>query len=265
MTNQKPVTISIPHPCTQSWDEMKPHDEGRYCDHCQKTVTDFSAWSDVALHKFFAKKSGYICGRFLSTQLNRPINIPLQPHSKLYRIAVALGLTILAAQGPSAGAKPKPLLTSQNYLTATPDTLNKTGDTSWVSISGNVADAKSQPVSGAFVQAYRNGEAYSGAFVDTAGNFLVDYLRPGVYDVVVFFGYGDSAVLKGLNVVAKHTKVAFSLPVRTFTFTSGGIGRYTEELERTITVDDYDDEPTPIQEKRPARHDKPAKPNKRKK
>lgn len=58
--------------------------------------------SDAAVFKLLHGSKERVCGRFLASQLGRTITIPPQPHSRLYRIVVALGLTILAAEPVSA-------------------------------------------------------------------------------------------------------------------------------------------------------------------
>jgi hypothetical protein len=87
---------------------MQPSGMGRNCTHCQKTVIDFTHWSDAALYEFFAKSETRVCGRFLKTQVDRTITIPHQPHSKLYRLTIALGLTLIFAQTPDALAHSRP-------------------------------------------------------------------------------------------------------------------------------------------------------------
>ena len=81
---------------------------GRFCDQCSKTVIDFTTWSDSALYNFFAKKPQHVCGRFVNTQLHRPIHIPHQPHSRLYRMTIAMGLTLLFTQTPQLLAQSRP-------------------------------------------------------------------------------------------------------------------------------------------------------------
>lgn len=50
---------------------MTPGNGGRHCDHCEKTVIDFTSMTDRELVQFFiqAKDNG-ICGRFRSSQLD---------------------------------------------------------------------------------------------------------------------------------------------------------------------------------------------------
>ncbi|MBX2906937.1 MAG: hypothetical protein KF744_12915 [Taibaiella sp.] len=53
----KDLNLSIPSPCNQPWEEMTASgNDGRYCSHCQKTVIDFTTWSDASLHKFLWDK-----------------------------------------------------------------------------------------------------------------------------------------------------------------------------------------------------------------
>ena len=81
---------------------------GRFCDQCSKTVIDFTTWSDSALYNFFAKKPQHVCGRFVNTQLHRPIHIPHQPHSRLDLMTIAMGLTLLFTQTPQLLAQSRP-------------------------------------------------------------------------------------------------------------------------------------------------------------
>jgi len=111
----KDLNISIPKPCTQPWEQMTASGDGRFCNHCQKTVIDFTTWSDAALHQFLQGKREKVCGRFLASQLNRPITIPPQPHSALYRMVVVLGLTLMAAEHTNAQTKPPIVSTPANH------------------------------------------------------------------------------------------------------------------------------------------------------
>ena len=108
MNKPKPIQLTISTPCTKSWDEMTSNAGGRFCDQCSKTVIDFTTWSDSALYNFFAKKPQHVCGRFVNTQLHRPIHIPHQPHSRLYRMTIAMGLTLLFTQTPQLLAQSRP-------------------------------------------------------------------------------------------------------------------------------------------------------------
>ena len=71
MTKATTIQVSVPHPCTQNWDEMTPNAMGRHCDHCRETVIDFTTWDDTALYNFLSTNSTPVCGRYFDTQLNR--------------------------------------------------------------------------------------------------------------------------------------------------------------------------------------------------
>lgn len=73
----KKFQLSIPEPCHEDWDKMHPSGKGRFCDSCQKQVVDFSSMSDMEIAQFFKKPStGSLCGRFMSDQLERTIEMP---------------------------------------------------------------------------------------------------------------------------------------------------------------------------------------------
>ncbi|MCZ4223567.1 carboxypeptidase-like regulatory domain-containing protein [Pedobacter rhodius] len=65
--------ITINDPCAQQWAGMQDHKNGKFCTSCQKSVVDFTQFSDVELKNWFAKDQGKSCGRFRPAQLNRVI------------------------------------------------------------------------------------------------------------------------------------------------------------------------------------------------
>ncbi len=75
MNNEKYFRIQIPKPCHKNWNKMLPDEKGKFCQSCQKSVYDFSNKSDEEIYEIVSsKKDEKLCGRFCSTQLNRPIN-----------------------------------------------------------------------------------------------------------------------------------------------------------------------------------------------
>lgn len=60
--------ISIPKPCLQPWQQMAVVNNGRYCDHCCKTVIDFTVMSDAEVIRYFSATE-HVCGRFGQQQL----------------------------------------------------------------------------------------------------------------------------------------------------------------------------------------------------
>ena len=73
----KKIQLTIAEPCHENWDGMTPVEKGKFCGSCQKQVVDFSNLSDRQVAEFFKKPStGSVCGRFMTDQLDRAIEIP---------------------------------------------------------------------------------------------------------------------------------------------------------------------------------------------
>ena len=73
----KKLRLTIAEPCHENWDAMSPVEKGKFCGSCQKQVVDFSNMSDRLVAEFFKKPStGSVCGRFMTDQLDRDIEIP---------------------------------------------------------------------------------------------------------------------------------------------------------------------------------------------
>lgn len=67
------MRINIAEPCHENWDGMSPNTNGKHCSKCDKTVYDFSRYSDSEIIDFF-KSGPSVCGRFKGTQLGRELN-----------------------------------------------------------------------------------------------------------------------------------------------------------------------------------------------
>lgn len=73
MKERRSLTINIPDPCKQAWSDMAPVEDGRFCQHCQKKVVDFSAMTDKEIVTTIHKGEEKLCGRFLPDQLGRTL------------------------------------------------------------------------------------------------------------------------------------------------------------------------------------------------
>src|SRR5919199_3371395 len=78
-------SIQIPQPCHQRWDEMQPTERGWFCASCQKTVVDYTNFSDQELVKLLSKPLDTTCGRFRNEQLNRMLTAPNAVTSRVWR------------------------------------------------------------------------------------------------------------------------------------------------------------------------------------
>jgi hypothetical protein len=86
------MKIDIYAPCHENWDGMGPNPMGKHCSKCEKTVYDFSKFSDAELVHFFKSKHN-VCGRFNNAQLGRVLTPTKQLSHKLTLIACGLLLT----------------------------------------------------------------------------------------------------------------------------------------------------------------------------
>jgi hypothetical protein len=112
-TNYK---IAIPKPCHEDWDKMSPHETGRFCNSCIKSVVDFTTMKPSEIQQYFIKNQGKsVCGRFKNEQLNTIIiQIPRavlfsQIHfHKIFILAllITMGTTLFSCQN-SNGDKQK--------------------------------------------------------------------------------------------------------------------------------------------------------------
>lgn len=166
------IQILIPNPCNEVWDKMSDTSNGKFCHSCQHAVIDFTRFTDAQLYNFtIAHKDEYICGRFRQSQLNRVIPIPPQPHSRLYRLVIAAGLTILAlVPMNNAKARFQPPYTVAHTVAA--DAEQSHGDSS-LAVRGLVVDEKGEPMIGAVVQLFVDGLNKGGAATDIDGLFKI--------------------------------------------------------------------------------------------
>ncbi len=203
MNKPKHIQISIPHPCSQNWDEMTPEARGRFCSHCQKTVIDFTTWSDTELYNFFSKPKGDVCGRFLGYQIHHPLSIPYQPHSRLYRLTIALGLTLTLSQTPTLLAQSRPpWLPVERVLQQHEHMPDNAPPPATGGLKGRVSDEKREPMINAVIQVFKDGASIGGTVSDFDGLYRIKGLEPGTYDILVqYIGY-DSIKLSGLVVHA---------------------------------------------------------------
>ncbi len=73
--NKQTYQLNIAEPCSENWDEMMPNAKGRHCDKCEKTVVDFTGKTDRQIITAIKQAEGRVCGRMLSTQVGRDIQL----------------------------------------------------------------------------------------------------------------------------------------------------------------------------------------------
>jgi hypothetical protein len=127
------MLLNIPKPCHESWAEMTPDTQGRFCSSCQKTVVDFTHMSDDAVKNYLLdQRHQNTCGRFLTSQLGRPlenqaVSINRQWYTQLpfaRQVFYAFALFfVLGASSCSWETKGEPQVMQQG---APPDTITMT-------------------------------------------------------------------------------------------------------------------------------------------
>jgi hypothetical protein len=95
MRKSSPIKLSIPTPCSQNWEGMSVTETGRFCDSCNKSVIDFTAYSDQQLADFFKRSKGGVCGKFKNDQLEKPLeSLQYSQNRSLPQFMISAALTI---------------------------------------------------------------------------------------------------------------------------------------------------------------------------
>ncbi|WP_184550256.1 hypothetical protein [Mucilaginibacter sp. FT3.2] len=118
-------SISIPTPCQQLWQQMVPVEQGRHCESCSKTVTDFTVMTDKEIISYLGRQNN-VCGRFDDFQLIR-INQQLQNNGQAFTLFKKIGLVaavMIAIPFAKANAQKKHKTEQTPVLNTHRDTLN---------------------------------------------------------------------------------------------------------------------------------------------
>jgi len=67
------IHLQVADPCHENWNTMTASEQGRYCQSCCKTVTDFSMMTDKEILNHLSKRDADVCGRFSADQLDRTL------------------------------------------------------------------------------------------------------------------------------------------------------------------------------------------------
>jgi hypothetical protein len=92
------TAFHIPEPCHESWQQMYPEQNGRFCDSCCKVVVDFTGMSNDEILNYLSQRKGErVCGRVKNEQLantgtKKTSAVLPQKKFRLQRFAAALWL-----------------------------------------------------------------------------------------------------------------------------------------------------------------------------
>lgn len=177
----KSIHLKIAEPCHENWSRMDTAERGRFCQSCQKTVTDFTLMDDKEILHFLSRKSESACGRFTADQLNRAL---LPEHKKRLSWTYAWNLvlvTFLSAGYANAQSKQPPpkkkIINKTNKPTSRGDIMGSVAleiPKELKRIEGTVLDGKTNtPI--AFATVAVKGTA-NGASADSSGHFVLPVL-----------------------------------------------------------------------------------------
>ncbi len=137
-STQSFAQIKIPLPCREDWTGMVLMDEGRFCNHCAKSVIDFSRFTDQQLHEYFeANRNSSICGRIPVSKLDTSFVIPTpkKKFSGWWLLPALAGISLPSIAQTS----------QQNIEQTTPQQINTSisiekSDTNFIRLKGVVSD-----------------------------------------------------------------------------------------------------------------------------
>lgn len=66
------INLSQLRPCDQAWEDMKPHEQGRLCQQCSKTIIDFRNKTDREIAEIHAFSEESVCGLYRPSQRKLP-------------------------------------------------------------------------------------------------------------------------------------------------------------------------------------------------
>jgi hypothetical protein len=143
------IHLQVADPCHENWNTMTTLEQGRYCQSCQKTVTDFSMMTDKEILNHLSKRNADVCGRFTADQLDRTM---IGEHKKKFSWAYVLNfviatfLTVNYASAQQIHARPNKVATTNKEIVSSRGSAE--GEFSFVvpegirKIDGMVIDSK---------------------------------------------------------------------------------------------------------------------------
>ena len=229
------VSIQVPEPCSQLWDEMTPEAGGRHCVACAKTVTDFTRMSDVQILEALRNSAGG-CGRFRTDQLNRQlIALPAEKRvcfSGFYKLAASLLLVFSAGKAKA----------QQPIEIHTQDKKQQQQDRTVTVISGFVRDEMGESINHAIIKIEDvHSRVIAGIQTGLDGEFklsLSDSLfnEGALKGIVSLVGYSDSYFTLTQESSVQLLDIVLKIPKAGSTMISG------EYIE--ITVGDFAKKPS---------------------
>ncbi|WP_447636981.1 carboxypeptidase-like regulatory domain-containing protein [Flavobacterium microcysteis] len=218
------VNLSIPKPCHENWHGMTVAEKGRFCNSCQKTVYDFTRFSDRQLLEKINSESN-ICGRFLTSQLNKDLRMPKEKSS--IWIAGVSGILSFLSLGNQEIYAQENVKTEQTGEKNTTEKriINDSSSVPEIEITGIVTDNQDKlPIYGVFVSI--NGTDVKNIQTDSDGKFSIKAKKGDSLDFS-FLGYETKTIL-----VTSQKNIAITLIENKRLYTLGIVATF--EKRRTF-------------------------------
>jgi hypothetical protein len=177
--------LSIPKPCHENWDKMTQQEQGRHCSKCDKIVVDFVNMSDDELLNYFSNTKGNVCGRMHEDQLK--VHSKPKLTNKLKRFLYAVASVFLFNMPIVLFAQ-----TSQDS--------NILSNENKVVLKGKVIDEKGKPMEFATVKLVQDGILKGGAKTNLKGEFIINNITSGFYDVIVTYTGYETKEINGVKI-----------------------------------------------------------------
>jgi hypothetical protein len=195
---KKPISLSIPTPCPEKWDNFLPTSQGGYCSSCKKEVIDFTQWRENQIKEFFTTGNETSCGRFRKDQLKTyALNSTPNYTNKFFPISL-FGITLLLTSNQAEATErktPEIRITSlkgalKNNKAVTTDSLERKTVTGIIK-----AEDDQSPMPGVNV-VLKNTTI--GTVTNADGRFSIDIPAPKESDVLVFSFIGYETIEKNI-------------------------------------------------------------------
>ena len=182
---------------------MQPSAGGNFCSSCEKTVIDFTGFSDQQLMEYFKDRASGVCGRFNTDQLEQALPIPVKKIPWLtyfFRIAIPAMLVSYKAQAQK-------LIRSNSEQVVLPG--KKALESSlrtYITVNGNIIGDAGQPVPGASIMIAGTSK---GVAADSNGRFSISLAETERSLEISSVGYEN----KSLTVTDANPTIQLTVPL----------------------------------------------------
>ncbi len=168
-------TLSLPEPCSEAWEQMTPCGSGKFCDSCQKTVIDFTDYSEAQIAAFFADKAGEsVCGRFYASQIENEVFSYTAPAKRPARtLAMAASVAALVVVSFATEAQVKGFDPGITIVDSSRAQLSAEDTTNLLVVEGTVKDDKDEPLLSVSIQLLEDNRVIAGTVTDLDGNYRI--------------------------------------------------------------------------------------------